>query len=293
MTSGVTYRKLTTSSEMMAVEDLQRVIWQLPEIELIPVHFLMALSRDGGLVVGAFDGDDLVGFLVGYLGTDQEDLSRPAMTRLKHSTYMMGVHPDYKELDLEFQMKRIQRQHAIDNDVRRITWICDPLRRDEVDLGIRRLGAISSKYIRDYFAVPQDEIEFGLPSDRIQVDWFVNSRRVQSRVDKLRGSLDLANFLGGGAQRIYGTHLDSSAVLLPDEEDFNLEGAILLAEIPYEIELITERSPQAAQTWRYFSRKVFESAFAQGYIITDFVSLQDEDFPRSYYVLSHGEGTLG
>lgn len=293
MLPTLVYRKLTTSAEMMAVEDLQRVIWPVSELELFPVHYLMALTRNGGLVLGAFDGDDLVGFLIGFLGTDQEDTSRPAMSRLMHFTHTMGVHQGYKGRDVEFHLKRLQRQDAIENDVRRVTWICDPLRRDEVDLSFRRLGAISTNYIRDYFGITENEFDPDYPSDRIQVDWFVTSRRVQSRVDELRSSLDLANFLGGGAQRAYGTHLNSAGILQPDEDDLHLEGAVILFEIPFDIDSIVEQSPESGLTWKLFTRRMIESAFAQGYIITDFVSLRDEEFPRSYYVLSHGEGTLG
>ena len=43
-----------------------------------------------------------------------------------------------------------------------------------------------------------------------------------------------------------------------------------------------------ARDWRFFSREVFETAFAAGYIVTDFVY----EHRRGFYVLSHGESTL-
>jgi predicted GNAT superfamily acetyltransferase len=43
-----------------------------------------------------------------------------------------------------------------------------------------------------------------------------------------------------------------------------------------------------ARDWRFFSREVFETAFAAGYIATDFVY----DQSRSFYVLANGESTL-
>jgi predicted GNAT superfamily acetyltransferase len=105
--------------------------------------------------------------------------------------------------------------------------------------------------------------------------------------------LDLANFLSGGAKRAYSTHLNAESIIEPDDAKVILDGAVLLAEIPSDIDSIREENPEIALAWRMHTRKVFETAFANGYIITDFVFLKGEKLPRSYYVLSHGEGTLG
>jgi predicted GNAT superfamily acetyltransferase len=278
---------------MMAVEDLQRITNPGSEIDLIPVHFLMALALNGGLVCGAFDGEILVGFLIGYLGTDQEDLTRPAMTRLKYSTHMIGVHPDYRNSDVEFQLKRLQREDAIENGVRLVTWTYDPLRRSEADLNIRRLGAICKLFFRDYYGDLGKEEDAGFPSDRFQVEWYVSSRRVQSRVDGIRGALDFAQFLAGGAEKAYETFLDSEGTIQPSQAEPKIDGAVSLLEIPFDFDLIKNKFPQTAHTWRSFTRGVFESAFSAGYIVTDFVQLEGEKIPRAYYVLSDGEGTLG
>ena len=94
MSSNLTYKKLSSPEDMGQAEELQRMVWSGSETDVVPCHFLLALSHNGGLVLGAFDGEKLVGFLVGFLGTDQKSPDRPAMTRLKHASHMMGVHPD-------------------------------------------------------------------------------------------------------------------------------------------------------------------------------------------------------
>jgi predicted GNAT superfamily acetyltransferase len=287
------FRRLTTSTEMMAVEDLQRIVRPGTETDLIPVHFLMALAQNGGLVIGAFDGQALAGFLIGYLGAEQEDLTRPAMSRLKNATHMLGIHPEYKELDVEIELRRFQRVDAIENGVPLVTWIYDPLQSEEADLSIRRLGAVCNHYLKNYYGNVGDEEGEGFPSDRFQVDWFVSSRRVESRVEEIRGSLDFAQFLAGGARKAYETYLDPEKILRPHEDELEISGAVSLVEIPFDIDSIKAKFPQVALSWRKFTRGVFESAFAAGYIVTDFVRLEGERIPRSYYVLSHGEGTLG
>jgi predicted GNAT superfamily acetyltransferase len=278
---------------MGKAEELQRIVWTGTETDIVPTHFLLALARNGGIVLGAFDGEKLVGFLAGFLGTDQKSPGRPAMTRLKHASHMMGVHPHYRDEGIGFKLKSLQREDVINDGIRLITWTYDPLQSRNANVNISRLGAVCNEYIRDYYGEMRDEINVGFPSDRFRVDWWVTSPRVQSRVDEVRGPLDLANFLAGGARTAYTTRLTTSGYIQPEQSNPELEGAILLIEIPSNIDLLREKSPEDALNWRLHTRHVFEQAFSQGYIVTDFVFLKGEKYPRSYYVLSHGEEQLG
>jgi predicted GNAT superfamily acetyltransferase len=49
---------------------------------------------------------------------------------------------------------------------------------------------------------------------------------------------------------------------------------------------------EVARAWRFFAREFFESAFALGYIVTDFAFDKEGDRPRGLYVLTDGESTL-
>ena len=293
MSSNITYRKLRSPEDMGQAEELQRLVYPGSETEVVPIHILLALSHNGGLVLGAFDSDKLVGLLLGFLGTDQKSPDRPAMTRLKHASHMMGVDPDYRDLGIGIRLKCLQREDVLENGVRLATWTYDPLQSRNANINIRRLGAVCNEYIRDYYGEMRDGINVGFHSDRFRVDWWVTSRRVQSRVDELRGSLGLANFLAGGAKKAYSTHLTPEGILQPDDVEPELDGSVILVEIPSDVSSIREKNPDLALDWRMLTRKVFELAFSKGYIVTDFVFLKGEKIPRSYYVLSYGEGKLG
>jgi predicted GNAT superfamily acetyltransferase len=291
--SNLEYRKLVSAEDMGQAEEMQRIVWGESETDVVPRHFLLALARNGGLVLGAFDGDKLVGFLAGFLGTDQKSPDRPAMTRLKHASHMMGVLPEYRSLGIGFRLKYLQREDVIENGVRLATWTYDPLQSRNAYLNIRRLGAVCSEYIREYYGDMRDEINIGYPSDRFRVDWWVTSRRVQARVDELRAPLDLANYLSGGVKKAFSTQLNSEGIIHPTEAEPEFEGTMTLVEIPSDIDAIREKNSEIALSWRLYTRNLFEEAFSKGYIVTDFVFLKGEKIPRSYYVLSHGEGTLG
>lgn len=293
MASNLHVRALISPVEMGLAEELQAVLWSENETNIIPSHFLLALAHNGGLVLGAFDDTELVGLVIGFLGTEGKSSDRPAMARLKYSSHTMDIHPEYQIEQIGLRLKYLERETLLKNEVRLATWKFDPLRSQQADLYIRRLGAVCSDYIRDYYGGIGSGNIVNDHSDRFQVKWWLTTRRVQSRVDQLRPPLDLANFLAAGAKKVYSTHLNAEGILQPEENEPEMDGSIILIEIPFDIDTIWNLNPDLALQWRLVSRNVFELAFTQGYIVTDFVILKGEQIPRSYYVLSHGEGRLG
>jgi predicted GNAT superfamily acetyltransferase len=293
MADRITIRSLSSIDDMKQAEELQRHVWPGSETLVLPDHTLIALHQHGGLTLGAFEGDKLVGMVIGFLGTDSESPNRPAMARLKHHSHMLGVHPDYRDQGIGHRLKLEQRMHAIRNGIRLITWTYDPLQSRNAYLNIQRLGTICRTYRRDYYGEMRDAINKGVHSDRFQVEWWVTSQRVKSRVEQERRPLDLANFLGAGVLKVNPTILREDDFIEPPEEHLPLEGTLLLAEIPSNIDEIRLKAGDLAETWTMHVRALFEHAFAKGYIITDFVYLKGETVPRSYYVLSHGESTFG
>ena len=83
-------RSLETMAEYSAAEDVQRVTWTMSDRDIIPAHALHAMQHSGAVLLGAFDGDRLAGFVFGFLGLTADG-------RLKHCSHMAGVHPDYRD----------------------------------------------------------------------------------------------------------------------------------------------------------------------------------------------------
>ena len=69
-----------------SVLNLQKVIWGFADIELLPLRFLVVVSKIGGHVFGAYDGSRMVGFCFALPGV--KDGGRPYL----HS-HMLGVLP--------------------------------------------------------------------------------------------------------------------------------------------------------------------------------------------------------
>jgi predicted GNAT superfamily acetyltransferase len=286
-------RLLTSFEHSKQIEALQLVVWPGSEIDVVPGHFLTTIAKNGGLVLGAFDRDTLVGFVVGFLGTDRESPDRPAMAQLKHHSHMLGVHPDYRDKGIGFNLKVAQREFVNKQGIRLITWTYDPLQSRNAYLNIHRLGAVCRRYHREAYGEMRDQLNIGYPSDRFEVEWWITSPRVKSRLKGSRETLDLANFLDAGAVKINPAELGEDDLLQPAHKILPMEDSIILVEIPPNISAMKEQDPELAYSWRMQTRVLFEEAFSKGYLVTDFIYLKEERFPRSYYVLSYGEGTLG
>jgi predicted GNAT superfamily acetyltransferase len=293
MSRGFAIRPLTSAEDMIQVEALQRIAWPGSETDVVPGHLILALAHNGGLILGAFDENQLVGFVFGFLGTDAESPDRPAMARLKHYSHLLAVHPDYRDRGIGFQLKCAQREMVDKQAVRLITWTYDPLQSRNAYLNICRLGAICRNYQREAYGEMRDGLNIGYPSDRFQVEWWITSSRARSRIAEQRRPLDLANFLDAGAVKINSARLGEKDFPVPAEHPMPMEATLLLIEIPSDISKLKSLEPELAIAWRLHTRELFEEAFSKGYIVTDFVYLKEERFPRSYYLLSYGEGTFG
>jgi len=280
-------RLLETLEEMNTVEALQRMVWPGSETDIVPAHLLITAVHNGGLVLGAFADNDLVGFVFGFPGIE----ATPDGPRAKHCSHMMGVHPNYRDTGLGFALKRAQWQMVRHQGLDHVTWTYDPLLSRNAHLNIARLGAVCSTYRRSEYGEMRDGLNAGLPSDRFQVDWWINTSRVERRLgQRARPALTLNEFSKAGLQPLYTLHAGPNAWPRPPENFPALDGRLLLTEIPSNFPALKDADFSLARDWRFFSREVFETAFQEGYLITDFIFERAQ--ARSFYVLTHGEATL-
>ncbi len=293
MKDGIEIRAIFLYEEMVQAEDLQRIVWSGSETDIVPAHLSMAISHNGGAMLGAFDQGKLVGYLLGFLGTDSASPDRIAMTRLKHWSHQVGVHPAYRDRGIGFALKQAQREVVLKQGIRLVTWTYDPLLSRNAYLNIRRLGAVCDTYIQRAYGEMRDALNTGVASDRFQVDWWVTSPRVSSRFEKERKPLNMEHYLEAGAEKVNPSILNDAGHLYPGEAIYAPEGVITLVEIPPDFHALKQSDLGVAKSWREHSREVFTSLFAAGYLVTDFLFLKGEELPRSYYVLTHGEGKLG
>jgi predicted GNAT superfamily acetyltransferase len=250
---------------------------------------LITTVHNGGLVLGAFEEEKMIGFVFGFPGLEET----PDGPRAKHCSHMMGIHPDYRDGGIGFELKRAQWQMVRHQGLDHVTWTYDPLLSRNAHLNIAKLGAVCNTYRESEYGEMRDGLNAGLPSDRFQVDWWINSRRVEKRLSKRpRPTLKLTHISRSGLRPLYAPQPRTDGLILPPEHVPPFEDRLLLAEIPHDFSALKSKDFAIACDWRFFSRELFETAFEKHYIITDFVFDKNEGNPRGMYVLTHGESTL-
>lgn len=288
---------IETPEEMRLVEELQRDVWPGSETDVVPLHMLITAVHNGGLVLGAFIEERMIGFVFGFPGLEVT----PDGPRLKHCSHMMGIHPDHRDGGIGFALKRAQWQMVRHQGLDHVTWTYDPLLSRNAYLNIAKLGAVCTTYHQSEYGEMRDGLNAGLPSDRFQLDWWINTRRVESRLGRRsRPTLKLTHVARSGLRPFYSllSSTDSpstqhrTSLPHPPEHVPLFEDRLLIAEIPGDFLALKSQDFGLARDWRFFSRELFETAFAKNYIITDFIFDKNEGNARGLYVLTHGESTL-
>ncbi len=159
--------------------ELQLAVWGYSEGDLIPKRVFIVAERIGGQVIGAFDGEVMVGFAMSLPG------NRDGKSYL-HS-HMLAVLPEYRNAGLGRRLKLAQRDDALARGFDLMEWTFDPLEIKNAHLNIARLGAIVRRYMRDFYGPSTSPLQGGLPTDRLVAEWWLRSSRVRQTLGEPTG----------------------------------------------------------------------------------------------------------
>jgi predicted GNAT superfamily acetyltransferase len=170
---AVEIRQLFHLTEFEQVLRLQKVIWGFADVELLPLRFLVVVSKIGGHVFGAYDGSEMVGFCFAIPGV------KPGGRPYLHS-HMLGVLTAYHNAGIGRRLKLRQREDALAHGIELIEWTFDPMELKNAHFNIERLGAIVRRYSENQYGVTASPLHGGLPTDRCIAEWWINSSRVRA-----------------------------------------------------------------------------------------------------------------
>ncbi|WP_232695442.1 GNAT family N-acetyltransferase [Brevibacillus daliensis] len=173
MSVTIEYRILTQIEDVEMVCTLQDAIWG-KGTGTSSGHIIAAL-HNGGIVIGAFEQHKLVGFCYGFAGYKEGEAYL--------CSHLLAIDPVYRDQGIGQQLKVEQRKWALAYGYKRITWTFDPLESRNAYLNICKLGGVVRTYLPSYYGELDDDINRGLPSDRLLLEWNLISERVLQRVD--------------------------------------------------------------------------------------------------------------
>ena len=154
--------------------ELQVSVWGYADGDVIPRRMFLIAQRIGGQVLGAFDGNTIVGFAMALPGY------RDGSPYL-HS-HMLAVLPEYRNAGLGRRLKLAQRDDALARGFELMEWTFDPLEIKNAYLNIHRLGAIVRRYHPNFYGPSSSPLQGGLPTDRLYAEWWMRSPRVEARL---------------------------------------------------------------------------------------------------------------
>jgi len=274
---AIAIRDLESIAELQAVEQLQRDVWGFADLDVVPSSHLRAAQKVGGILIGAFDGERLIGFVYGFLGLEHGQLTM-------HS-HMLAVRPEYQGQNIGFLLKRAQRERALERGIRWITWTFDPLQARNAYFNFAKLGVYADRYeVNFYGEASSSFLHQGLGTDRLWVSWPIASARVAERLRRVEGGVRETASPTWRQWPIANPRSATSAFPAERDLDALVQGEPFLVEIPLDINALKSRNLEAARRWRESVQRAFLRAFEAGYIAEEFFRVEGEG--RGFYFLT-------
>jgi predicted GNAT superfamily acetyltransferase len=275
---SIQIRAVESLAELEHFRVLEHLIWGEPLEATIPIHVLVTTIHNGGGILGAFaeDGPPETGGMIGltywWPGLDTSRTSPALHTlQLKMCSHMAGVLPPWRGTGLGLRLKLKQREVILEQGMTEwVTWTYDPLIRTNGAFNLHRLGAVCNTYHVNLYGELPDELNAGVPSDRCQVDWWLNSARVVERT---------AEGWRGEARDPAHTQVlrarEQNGLPLPPEALPQLDGGLLALPLPGDIHAVREADSGLGMAWREWMRAALTAAFAAGYVMVDCAAHED------------------
>jgi predicted GNAT superfamily acetyltransferase len=265
--SDITIREINELAEMRAVEELQKETWGIPDLDVVPLTQLVAAKEAGGVLIGAFDGETLVGFVYGFPSFEHGELA--------HHSHMLAVKPAYRNYDLGRRLKLAQREHVIAQGIGLISWTFDPLQSLNAHFNFGKLGVLADRYFVNFYGEDAPSFLHQTGTDRLWVSWLVSSERVKERLSGV--SYSVPTNLGLPLVQV---EADDSSRRNDLDEGLAQDHAVI--EIPSNIDALPR---ETGLRWREDTRWAFTEALKAGYFVESFI----REKVIGKYILRKGE----
>jgi predicted GNAT superfamily acetyltransferase len=202
----------------------------------------------------------------------------------------MGVLPEARDRGIGQALKLEQRQLILAEGLDLVTWTFDPLEARNATLNFTKLGVVSNHYIRNIYGDTLGELNAGLPTDRLSVEWWIRSERVQANIDPSQSAAvwQASSNLLALATPVLDVNRRTDGLLVPEEYDLTSHQPTLAVEIPSDFQSLKATDSELAMQWRLATQALFEHYFEAGYTATECVFDQSGDYRRNVYILETG-----
>ncbi|MBP0726456.1 GNAT family N-acetyltransferase [Bacillus sp. RG28] len=264
-------RSLHTTEELENVRKLESKIWG--EEDSIPTHQTITSVKNGGLVLGAYLNEQLVGFQYSFPGFNGKEVYL--------CSHILGIDEEFRNKKIGEKLKLAQREEGLKLGYSQINWTYDPLESINGYLNIAKLGGVCSTYLENCYGEMEDLLNSGIPSDRFLVEWHIRKEN---------------SFDTTGEQYEQEYALQKSVIQWEVKEGLPIPSLSLskieteyepvFVAIPKNFRAIKEKNLDIANEWRMKTREIFTKLFQEGWQVTGFKKNTLTDIPVQYYIVT-------
>jgi predicted GNAT superfamily acetyltransferase len=251
--AAVELRPLRTLEDCDAIIEVMVATWG--DYQTVPREVLRALAASGNVPFGAFAGETLVGYVLGWAAVDPQD-------GLHVHSHQLATLPYRRHAGVGYALKLAQRAQALDQGIEVARWTFDPLVARNAYFNIHKLGAIADRFERNFYGEMTDELNRGDRSDRLMIRWDLRPAPGPNR-----GVPDGPRAMVRRRDR------------MPESAD-DAEGDAAVIEVPDEYGALRVSEPHVATAWRDAVANAVESCLGRGLVAAWF------DRQRSAYVFA-------
>lgn len=168
---GLTSLTVEPATDLLALEQLQEDVWGPNTKEIVRADLLQAHLHHGACLLQARLEQTLIGMVYAFPGPKGSDYLY---------SHLAAILPQHQGQGFGQQLKLAQASWARENGYRRIIWTFDPFRSSNAILNVQKLGAVSQRYFINYYGALNDNLNQGRPTDRLEVDWWLQPIRKQA-----------------------------------------------------------------------------------------------------------------
>jgi len=256
--------------ELRTCEAIMGEVFSFDDIDVIPAWQMYSSSRHGGIVLGAFIDERLVGFSFAYPAYD----GHPYL--FSSGLFVLA---EYESRGIGYQLKVEQGRQARARGHREIVWTVEPLNSKAIRLYMK-LGATLVEYEREmYEELNLGGVDAGVVADEVVVRWMLPEEEPGTFPNRVAVPLPEMPCLTRSEPMGEFRALTSTATSSEPRDPVRLE-------IPWDLQGLKADSLEAASEWRLGVRTLMEMLFAKGFQGVDQVLKKSER--RSFIVFTRG-----
>lgn len=280
--SRLRIRELHSVSDLEQALEVEQEVWKIAEADAIPLALAIAAENAGSIWLGAFDGDNLVGFAFAFpsLHHPPAAAGNSAASEVGLHSHELAVRESYRDSGVGYLLKLAQREKALGLGITELTWTFDPLRSRNAHLNFSKLGAISTSYRVDFYGSATTSPLHANGTDRLWVRWRISEGRIGER---LRGKAVRSEVLDSLAHLPPLVRFNGDGVPVEGDLAQALRRQRISIEIPGDIERIESEDRELARRWRLATRRAFTASLEHGFVVTEFCrSIRGQQGPGAY-----------